>query len=230
MMTAPSSWATPSVRNMDMRGPALAKPEELIRLRVTLVLAGDGDVSFPGEKLLARAQRSSSLADQELIKDCRHRPLHDGCLSGNGWRSVSATSRRKRHAAGAVIRPPSRACPGIRTSACRHLQGCVAFAAFTSSVLASGGSPLLARSASVTDGSTAVQSPLPVHARAASRSAGACLCIIRTRSSAVAAITRARPSFGSSSTLLEQQPMGALKSAPSPWWKMAPAWKWSWRS
>lgn len=62
--------------NMDMRIPALAKPEELARLKApTLVLAGDGDVSFPGEKLLARARALfPTLADQELIKDCRHCP------------------------------------------------------------------------------------------------------------------------------------------------------------
>ncbi|NTX01059.1 alpha/beta fold hydrolase [Myxococcus sp. CA040A] len=62
--------------NMDMRVPALAKPEELARLKApTLVLAGDGDVSFPGEKLLARARALfPTLSDQELVKDCRHCP------------------------------------------------------------------------------------------------------------------------------------------------------------
>ncbi|WP_163782497.1 alpha/beta fold hydrolase [Myxococcus vastator] len=62
--------------NMDMRVPALAKPEELVRLKApTLVMAGDGDVSFPGEKLLTRARvLFPTLAYQELIKDCHHCP------------------------------------------------------------------------------------------------------------------------------------------------------------
>ncbi|WIG98744.1 alpha/beta hydrolase [Myxococcus sp. SDU36] len=62
--------------NMDMRVPALAKPEELERLKApTLVMAGDGDVSFPGEKLLTRARvLFPTLAYQELIKDCHHCP------------------------------------------------------------------------------------------------------------------------------------------------------------
>lgn len=62
--------------NMDMRVPALARPEELQRLKApTLVLGADGDVSFPGQRLLARAtELFPSLADQELIRDCRHCP------------------------------------------------------------------------------------------------------------------------------------------------------------
>jgi pimeloyl-ACP methyl ester carboxylesterase len=62
--------------NMDMRVPALAKPEELEGLKApTLVLGADLDLSFPGQKLLARAPvLFSTLADQELLKDCRHCP------------------------------------------------------------------------------------------------------------------------------------------------------------
>ncbi|MCP3162292.1 alpha/beta fold hydrolase [Myxococcus qinghaiensis] len=62
--------------NMDMRIPALAKPEELAKLKApTLVLAGDGDVSFPGEKLLARARELfPTLTSEDLVKDCRHCP------------------------------------------------------------------------------------------------------------------------------------------------------------
>jgi pimeloyl-ACP methyl ester carboxylesterase len=62
--------------NMDMRVPALARPEELRRLKApTLVLGAEGDVSFPGERLLARApQLFPALVDQELIKGCRHCP------------------------------------------------------------------------------------------------------------------------------------------------------------
>jgi pimeloyl-ACP methyl ester carboxylesterase len=62
--------------NMDMRVPALAKPEEFTRLKApTLVLGADLDVSFPGQKLLARApELFPTLADQELLKDCLHCP------------------------------------------------------------------------------------------------------------------------------------------------------------
>jgi hypothetical protein len=38
-------------------------------------MGADGDVSFPGQRLLARApELFPALADQELIKDCRHCP------------------------------------------------------------------------------------------------------------------------------------------------------------
>ncbi|PTL85721.1 alpha/beta fold hydrolase [Vitiosangium sp. GDMCC 1.1324] len=62
--------------NMDMRVPALATPEELEGLTApTLVLGADRDVSFPGQRLLARApELFPSLAGKELIKDCRHCP------------------------------------------------------------------------------------------------------------------------------------------------------------
>lgn len=62
--------------NMNMTIPALAKPEELKGLTApTLVLAADDDVSFPGEKLLARAAKVfPALAETELIEGCRHCP------------------------------------------------------------------------------------------------------------------------------------------------------------
>jgi pimeloyl-ACP methyl ester carboxylesterase len=62
--------------NMDMRVPALAKPEELAGLKApTLVLGADLDVSFPGQRLLARApELFPTLTATELIKDCRHCP------------------------------------------------------------------------------------------------------------------------------------------------------------
>jgi pimeloyl-ACP methyl ester carboxylesterase len=62
--------------NMEMRVPALAKPEELTRLKApTLVLGADLDVSFPGQKLLARApELFPALTDQELLKNCLHCP------------------------------------------------------------------------------------------------------------------------------------------------------------
>lgn len=61
---------------MDIRVPALAKPEELNNLKApTLVVAADGDVSFPGERILARAEQLfPALAGKELIKDCKHSP------------------------------------------------------------------------------------------------------------------------------------------------------------
>jgi pimeloyl-ACP methyl ester carboxylesterase len=62
--------------NMDMRVPALARPEELQALKApTLVLGADGDVSFPGQRLLARASELfPTLADRELIQGCLHCP------------------------------------------------------------------------------------------------------------------------------------------------------------
>jgi pimeloyl-ACP methyl ester carboxylesterase len=62
--------------NMDMRVPKLATPDELARFRApAFVLAGDGDVSFPGAKLLARAaELFPSLTERELVADCRHSP------------------------------------------------------------------------------------------------------------------------------------------------------------
>ncbi|QRK08104.1 alpha/beta hydrolase [Archangium violaceum] len=62
--------------NMDMRVPALAKPEELEGLKApTLVLGADTDVSFPGQQLLARApELFPTLAGTELIENCRHCP------------------------------------------------------------------------------------------------------------------------------------------------------------
>ncbi|XXF78957.1 alpha/beta hydrolase [Myxococcaceae bacterium GXIMD 01537] len=62
--------------NMDMRVPALARPEELQGLKApTLVLGADADVSFPGQRLLDRASELfPALASAELIKECRHCP------------------------------------------------------------------------------------------------------------------------------------------------------------
>ena len=61
---------------MDMRVPALAKPEELAGLTApVLVLGADLDLSFPGPALLARARALfPNLAGAELLKDCRHCP------------------------------------------------------------------------------------------------------------------------------------------------------------
>ena len=62
--------------NLNMKVPALAKPEELKAMTApTLVMAADQDLSFPGEKLLARAaELFPSLADTELLKGCNHCP------------------------------------------------------------------------------------------------------------------------------------------------------------
>ncbi len=62
--------------NLDIRVPALARPEEFKGLKApTFVLGADRDVSFPGAQLLARApELFPSLVDRELLKDCRHCP------------------------------------------------------------------------------------------------------------------------------------------------------------
>ncbi|WP_224366394.1 alpha/beta fold hydrolase [Hyalangium versicolor] len=61
---------------MNIRVPVLARPEEFKGLKApTLVLGADQDVSFPGQRLLARApQLFPTLVDQELLAQCRHCP------------------------------------------------------------------------------------------------------------------------------------------------------------
>lgn len=62
--------------NMDMRVPKLATPDELAAFKAPVfVIAGDQDVSFPGDKLVGRAkQLFPSLLGAELIPDCKHCP------------------------------------------------------------------------------------------------------------------------------------------------------------
>ena len=62
--------------NMDMRVPKLATPEELAAFKApTLVMAGDQDVNFPGDKLATRAkQLFGNLASVEIIPNCNHCP------------------------------------------------------------------------------------------------------------------------------------------------------------
>ena len=62
--------------NTDMRIPPLAKPEELKAFTApTFVLGADGDISFPGKLVLARAtQLFTTLADTELIPHSNHCP------------------------------------------------------------------------------------------------------------------------------------------------------------
>jgi pimeloyl-ACP methyl ester carboxylesterase len=62
--------------NLDMRVPPLAKPEEFQRLKApTLVVGADRDVSFPGQRLLARApELFPTLTDTVLLKGCLHSP------------------------------------------------------------------------------------------------------------------------------------------------------------
>ena len=62
--------------NMDMRVPKLATPEELARLTApVLVIAGDQDYSFPGDKAIARAkQLFPTLTATELVENCKHCP------------------------------------------------------------------------------------------------------------------------------------------------------------
>jgi pimeloyl-ACP methyl ester carboxylesterase len=65
-----------SYRMQDMKVPGLSRDGEFARLTApTLVVGADQDVSFPGEALLARAKvLFPSLADTELLRDCRHSP------------------------------------------------------------------------------------------------------------------------------------------------------------
>jgi pimeloyl-ACP methyl ester carboxylesterase len=62
--------------NMDMRVPALAKPAELASFKApTFVVAGDSDVSFPGQKLVTRARELfPGFTGCELIENCKHSP------------------------------------------------------------------------------------------------------------------------------------------------------------
>ncbi|KFE63993.1 alpha/beta fold hydrolase [Hyalangium minutum] len=61
---------------LNLRVPVLARPEEFQGLKApTLVLGADQDVSFPGQRLLARApELFPTLVGRELLKDCRHCP------------------------------------------------------------------------------------------------------------------------------------------------------------
>jgi pimeloyl-ACP methyl ester carboxylesterase len=62
--------------NLDMRIPALARPEELKALQApTLVVGADGDLSFPGRALIARAHELfPTLSGEELLTDSKHSP------------------------------------------------------------------------------------------------------------------------------------------------------------
>lgn len=82
LLTTPGDDWTPYLGDafrayrMDMRVPALARPEELARFTApVLVFGGDRDLSFPGPALLARARELfPSLAGAELLPECRHCP------------------------------------------------------------------------------------------------------------------------------------------------------------
>jgi len=81
LTTWDDNWSTymgEALRAYDTRisMPALAKPHELKNFSApTLVIGADGDLSFPGEKVLARAaELFPSLTDKELIRDCNHCP------------------------------------------------------------------------------------------------------------------------------------------------------------
>jgi 2-hydroxy-6-oxonona-2,4-dienedioate hydrolase len=63
--------------NMDMRVPKLATPEELARFKApVIVIAGDQDVSFPGDKLAARSKQlfGANLVACEILPNCKHCP------------------------------------------------------------------------------------------------------------------------------------------------------------
>lgn len=61
---------------LDMRVPALTKDHQLDELEApTLVIAADDDLSFPGERMLARAgEVIPNLEATELVEGCRHCP------------------------------------------------------------------------------------------------------------------------------------------------------------
>ncbi len=60
---------------LDLRIPPLVTDADLRRLAMpTLVVAADGDVSFPGERLLARVRGLVPDVETELLTDCRHSP------------------------------------------------------------------------------------------------------------------------------------------------------------
>ncbi len=61
---------------LDMRVPPLTEPAQMAALRApVLVIAGDGDLSFPGAALLERAREVFGPDVQvELVENCRHCP------------------------------------------------------------------------------------------------------------------------------------------------------------
>lgn len=60
---------------LDFRPPPLAKPEDFKGYRTpTLVFAAEEDLSFPGDKLLARVKEVMPAAQTELIKRSKHSP------------------------------------------------------------------------------------------------------------------------------------------------------------
>ncbi|MEM9367740.1 MAG: alpha/beta hydrolase [Planctomycetota bacterium] len=60
---------------MDARVPPLATDHDLRELEMPmLVMAGEEDISFPGEELISRVRRLVPDADTELIENCKHCP------------------------------------------------------------------------------------------------------------------------------------------------------------
>lgn len=62
--------------NMNIKVPALARPEELARFDApVLVIGADQDASFPGAKVISRAkQLFKGPLETELLTECRHSP------------------------------------------------------------------------------------------------------------------------------------------------------------
>jgi 2-hydroxy-6-oxonona-2,4-dienedioate hydrolase len=62
--------------NMDMRVPKLATPAELATFEAPVfVIAGDLDLSFPGDKLMSRAKELfPNVVGTELVANCKHCP------------------------------------------------------------------------------------------------------------------------------------------------------------
>ena len=73
-----SPWLGDAIRhwNVDFSVPPLIQTEDLKSLKAPVyVIAADRDLSFPGEKLLARSQTLfPKLVGTHLLKDCHHSP------------------------------------------------------------------------------------------------------------------------------------------------------------
>jgi len=83
LTTWDSDWAeffACSLRDwrMDSRIPPLFPDDDLARLEMpVLVIGADQDISFPGERVIARVDQLIPHAETDLLKDCKHCPPTD---------------------------------------------------------------------------------------------------------------------------------------------------------
>jgi pimeloyl-ACP methyl ester carboxylesterase len=55
--------------------PPVASDEELKKLSMPcLVIGAEDDISFPGDKVIERAETHMPIVETELIKECKHSP------------------------------------------------------------------------------------------------------------------------------------------------------------